>query len=144
MLGHQAGPAVWMGRALGEARVIALGAKEYTESQRDELRSTQRLLPGFEVTFERALRAATQELEEQAVFLSLHLNLFTATAVFEAEGCSFEGLEPSLVFRHIEILRQAKIIGFQLWGGATHMRASSRTSLLGAEILRHIIFAFWA
>lgn len=38
MLGHQAGPAVRMGRALGEARVIALGAKEYTESERDELR----------------------------------------------------------------------------------------------------------
>ncbi len=120
-----------------------VGARGYSALERDWARDTQRLLPGFELDVDVALRTAIDELQGQPFRLMVNLDVIDpvwAPAVKHPVGL---GLTPRELWKALEAVRGAPAELVQVCGVDAKHYHPQDTARLAAELGRDIALLCW-
>lgn len=130
-------------QALGPGQVWAVGARAYSRQQRDQIRSSQRLLPLHEVELTVALRTAVLESEEEPLWVVVDLNVLHAHLVPGVTCPTPEGASLSTLKQALAAVPGERVVGFELVGYPGFGGRNNFTALTAAELLRDNILTWW-
>ena len=120
-----------------------VGARSFMPTECDWARHTQRLLPGFEVDIDTALRTALADLDGQAYRLMINLDILDpawANAVKRPVGL---GITPLELFKALQIIEGTPVELLQICGLDHRHNSPHDTARLGAEIARDAALLAW-
>ncbi|MBQ7568174.1 arginase family protein [bacterium] len=132
-----------LGTVPPQQTVWYVGARGYNQMERDWARSHQRLLPGFEVPIDVALRTALAEIGGQPFHLMVNIDVVDpvwAPAVKHPVGL---GLAPRELWDALEALKGAPIELLQICGIDHKHGTPLDTARLTAELARDIALLAW-
>lgn len=115
-----------------------LGGCNYSRSERDWARNTQRLLPIHELDLEVALHSAISELAGQPFHLMVNMDIFAVSWAPAVKRTSLFGLQPGQFWRAMSALQGAPVSMVQVCGLVADHPGSSSTARLAAEAARDL------
>ena len=143
-LGGDVSGALQWSELLGEGRVTAIGATQFSKSEGHQLRRSQRFLPSSDVDFRLALKTALSELEGRDVAVSLNMDLFTRGTLLNQRSGSFRGLQPGTFLSCLDSSSSVSVSRLHLWGNFNkQLGPNDLAAALGAEIVRDLLLAWW-
>ena len=143
-LGGDGSGALRWGETLGEGRVTAVGATQFSKSEGHQLRRSQRFLPSCDLGFDVALKTALWELSGREVAVSLHMNLFSRATLLNLTNGSFRGLQPGTFLSCLDSCPSVSVSRLHVWGGFREPLGPNDPAVaLGAEIVRDLLLAWW-
>ena len=134
----------WLGEELGTGRFFQVGGRAYSKNERDWMRRHQRLLPCFEVDIEVAVRTAMAEIGDRPIYVSLDLDVLDPSFAPEVSRLEGFGVSYSELRAALDVLGEARVVGFDLAGLPRAGGVNSQTLHLAAEVLRDNILAWWS